>query len=176
VLKINFMENNNDKYSHIKGWGIDADPENEPNYPMKKYTGDDHSRLNYDRVEQQPVDVEILHSNERPSVTTVFGTSTPPSGLSGMIRRYAFRYSEGSLGHWLPLIIADRVGTVEAILDDIKNGHFPNFIKERGWTAEWKYNRKNVIKNVVIGSAVIIGLSLLSNKKKKFSSRLRRSH
>ena len=169
------MENNNDKYSHIKGWGIDADPENEPNYPMKNYTGDDHRRLNYDRVEQQPADVEILYSNERPSITAVFGTSTPPSGLSGMIRRYAFRFSEGSFGHWLPLILADRVGTIEAILDDIKNGHIPNFIKERGWMAEWKYNRKNVIKNVAIGAAVIIGLSLLSNKKKKINSRLRRS-
>ena len=76
------MENLEEKFSHIKGWGIDADPENEPTYPMKKYTGDDHRRLNYERAEQQPVDVEILMSNERPAVTTVFGTSTPPSGIS----------------------------------------------------------------------------------------------
>jgi threonine dehydrogenase-like Zn-dependent dehydrogenase len=38
-----------------------------------------HRHLNYERVEQQPVDVEILRSDERPSVTSVFGTSTPPS-------------------------------------------------------------------------------------------------
>jgi hypothetical protein len=25
--------------AHINGWAIDADPENEPTYPMKKYTG-----------------------------------------------------------------------------------------------------------------------------------------
>ncbi len=93
------MENLEDNYSHIKGWGIDADPKNQPTYPMKKYTGDDHRRLNYERPPQQPVNVEILHSNERPDVTRVFGTSVPPSGLSGMIRRYAFKYSEGSWGH-----------------------------------------------------------------------------
>src|SRR5687767_2833276 len=70
------------EHAHIKGWGIDADRENEPTYPMKKYTGDDHRRLNYERPEQQPVNIEILQSNERPHVTAVFGTSTPPSGLS----------------------------------------------------------------------------------------------
>ena len=35
------MENLEQKFAHIKGWGIDADPENEPTYPMKNYTGDD---------------------------------------------------------------------------------------------------------------------------------------
>src|SRR5688500_2470274 len=120
------MENLADKFSHIKGWGIDADPENEPTYPMKKYTGDDHRRLNYERVEQQPVDVEILKSNERPAVTSVFGTSTPPSGLSGVIRRFAFRFSEGSLAHWFPLILADRINAIEGIIEDIGNGHIPN--------------------------------------------------
>lgn len=158
------------KYAHIKGWGVDADPENEPTYPMKKYTGDDHKRLNYERPPLQPVDREILHSNERPNITAVFGTSTPPSGVSGMIRRYAFRYSEGSWAHWLSLIAADRVNAVEGIVDDLKHGHIPNIIAERGWKAEWKYNRKGVIQKAVIG-AVIIGaaVALLSqnNKKKK---------
>ncbi len=101
------MEHIPENYSHIKGWGVDADPKNEPTYPMKKYTGDDHLRLDYIRPVQQPVNVEVLHSNERPNVTATFGTPNPPSGLSGMIRRYAFRYSESSYGHWLPLLLAD---------------------------------------------------------------------
>jgi hypothetical protein len=167
------MENMNENYSHIKGWGIDADPENEPTYPMKRYTGDDHRRLHYERVEQQPVDVEILQSNERPSVTSVFGTSTPPSGLSGMIRRFAFRYCEGSMAHWLPLIIADRVNTIEAIIEDIGNGHFPNIVKERGWIAEWKYNKKNVVRNVVIGTVLIAGITILLFNKNKMPHRSR---
>src|SRR5918993_665240 len=77
--KIFIMENLEDNYSHIKGWGIDADPENEPTYPMKNWTGDDHKRLDYERAPQQPVDVEVLHSNERPSVSRVFGSTFPPS-------------------------------------------------------------------------------------------------
>ena len=27
-----------DQYSHIPGWGMDADPENDPTYPMKHWT------------------------------------------------------------------------------------------------------------------------------------------
>src|SRR4051812_12826746 len=98
------MEDISHKYSHIKGWGIDADPENEPTYPMKHYTGDDHNRLNYEKATQQEPTVEILHSNERPGLTRVFGESSPPSGLSGSLRRYAFNYSESNLKHWLTLV------------------------------------------------------------------------
>jgi hypothetical protein len=146
------------EHAHIKGWGIDADRENEPTYPMKKFTGDDRRRLNYERPRQQSVDVEILQSNERPAISAVFGTSAPPRGLSGMIRRFAFRFSEGSWGHWLPLILADRVNVVEGIVDDIKQGHVPNIIAERGWNAEWKYNRTGVIKKAMIGAAITMAV------------------
>ena len=165
------MENLADNYKHIKGWGVDADPKNEPTYPMKKYTGDDHERLNYERPSQQPVNMEILHSNERPNVTAVFGTSVPPSGLSGMIRRYAFKYSEGSFAHWIPLILADRVNMVEGIIDDLKHGHIPNVFAERGWKSEWKYNRKGLVTKVAAGVVVtavaVVLYSRKNNKMKK---------
>ena len=148
------MENIAGKYTHIKGWGIDADPENDPTYPMKHWTGDDHERLNYEKAPQQTQTVEILHSNERPNLTRVFGTSAPPSGLSGKIRRYAFKHSEGEWSHWLPLILADRINMIEGIVDDLKRGHIPNIIAERGWTAEWKYNRKNLLTKVAVGAFV----------------------
>src|SRR4051812_1479972 len=103
------MEARNEDYKNIPGWGMDADPENEPTYPMKNYTGDDHLRSNYARADQQPITLEILQSNERPASSSVFGTSVPPTGLSGVIRRYAFRNSEDRYRHWIPLILADRV-------------------------------------------------------------------
>lgn len=154
------------KFAHIKGWGIDADPENEPTYPMKHYTGDDYRRLNYDRPTQQTRTVEILHSNERPTITAVFGTSTPPKGLSGQLRRHAFKYSEGNWNHWLTLLLADRVDMIEGIVEDVKKGQFPNIIAERGWTAEWKYNRQNFILNTALGvSIAYIGLKFLFGRK-----------
>lgn len=161
------------QYAHIPGWGIDIDPKNDPTYPMKHRTDAEQTGYSWQRPAQQPVDVEVLQSIERPSVSSVFGTSSPPSGLSGRIRRYAFRYSENHYGHWLPLLLADRVNAVEGIVDDLKRGHIPNFIAEYGWTAEWKYNRPALIKKLVIGTLIttaVIGV-FWGNKRIKKSLR-----
>ena len=138
--------------AQIKGWGVDADPKNDPTYPMKKHVGDEHTGYSWERPPQQPLTVEVLHSNERPNVSAVFGTSTPPSGLSGMLRRFAFTFSESSYGHWLPLMVADRVGVAEGILGDLAHGHIPNIVAELGWKAEWRYNRKGFVTRVLVGT------------------------
>ena len=161
------MENLESNYSHINGWGIDADPENEPTYPMKKYTGDDHNRLNYQRPELQAVNEEVLHSNERPNLPAVFGTPLPPSGVSGVIRRFAFKFSEGNWTHWLSLILADRVNAIEGIIDDVKGGHFPNVLSERGFKAMWKHNPKLVVRKVATGVALGFAVYALMNRKSK---------
>ena len=156
---------------NIEGWGMDADPDNDPTYPIKKWDGSDHNRLHYERAPQQPDDVEILHSIERPGITRVFGTSTPPSGLSGILRRYAFRYSEGSGAHWMTLILADRVNAIEGIIDDLAHGHIPNIWAERGWNAEWKYNRKGFVKKIAVTVAVTAAVLILLSRRKKLSRR-----
>jgi hypothetical protein len=152
-------------YTHINGWGIDADPENEPTYPIKNYTGDDHNRINWIRPTLQRTDVEVLHSNERPSLSAVYGTTTPPKGISGAIRRYAFKFSESSYGHWLPLLLADRVDMIEGVVDDLKHGHIPNIFAERGWKAELKYNPKGFVVKVATG--IVIGVILYNRFLKK---------
>jgi hypothetical protein len=162
------MENNlADNYKHIAGWGIDADPTNEPTHPMKHYTGDDHQRLNWDRPPQQEETVEILKSNERPNLSATFGTVSPPSGLSGAIRRYAFTFSESEYGHWLPLLVADRVNMVEGVIDDLAHGYIPNIFAEKGWKAEWKHNPKGLVIKVATMAAVTYGIVKLFSGKKK---------
>lgn len=165
------MENNTSQnYAHIKGWGVDADPENEPTYPMKHYTGDDHRRLDWERPPQQPQHVEILHSNERPSVSAVFGTPLPPKGLSGAIRRVAYKYSESRFAHWIPLLVADRINVVEGVLDDIRRGHVPNLFVEQGGKAAWKHNRKTMVSRMLIGAVVAAGIvAALSLKRSRRS-------
>ena len=161
------METNNFDYKQIPGWGMDADPENEPTYPMKNYTGDDHNRINYERAEQQPETVELLMSTERPTVTRVFGTSIPPSGLSGWIRRYAFKHSEDRYRHWIPLILADRINVVEGLLEDLAHGHVPNIASERGWKMEWRYNPKGMATKVATLTAIGVVLYFSMRKKSK---------
>lgn len=123
-------------FSHIKGWGVDIDPENDPTYPMKKRIDEETRGYTWDRPPLQPVNIEVLKSVERPNITAVFGTSVPPKGLSGMIRRHAFKYSESSYGRWLPLILADRIGVIEGYIEDFSKGTVPNIFAERGWKSE----------------------------------------
>ncbi|RYZ52770.1 MAG: hypothetical protein EOP49_08840 [Sphingobacteriales bacterium] len=153
----------------VNGWGIDADPENEPTYPIKNWTGDDHKRLDYEREPQQPVTVEVYHSNERPGLTRVFGTSVPPSGFSGKMRKHAFKYSENHYGHWLTLMAADRVQVIEAFIADIKRGYIPNILAERGFGADWKYDRKKTIVKLAVVTLSLTLLLLALKKKKKLS-------
>ena len=148
------MEHTSKDPSQVKGWGVDADPKNDPTYPMKNRTDGEHAGYAWERPPQQPITVEVLHSNERPNVTSVFGTSTPPAGLSGAIRRFAFGYSESSYGHWLPLMLADRVGVVEGVLGDLEHGHVPNVFAERGWKAEWKHNRTGLVRRTLVRAVV----------------------
>ena len=146
-------------HSHIKGWGIDADPKNDPTYPMKNRTDEEIRGYTWERPPQQSVNIEILKSVERFNIPAVFGTSVPPSGLSGMIRRAAFKKSESSYGRWLPLVLADRIGVFEGMLDDLKHGIFPNTFAERGWQAEWKYNRKGFLLKSAATVAVTAGIA-----------------
>jgi hypothetical protein len=155
--------------SQVKGWGIDADPENDPTYPMKKRVEGEHDGYSWERPTQQQSDVEVLHSNERPNLAAAFGTANPPAGISGMIRRGAFNYSENSYGHWLPLMLADRIGMIGGVVDDLLHGHIPNIFGERGWKAEWKYNRANLMTKILIGAAVTgAAVALLSRRREDF--------
>ncbi|MGZ5243045.1 MAG: hypothetical protein ACXWEY_06665 [Bacteroidia bacterium] len=156
------MENNlAEKFAHIKGWGIDADPKNEPTYPMKNYTGDDHKRSNWERPTLQNPDFEVLKSTERPTLSAVVGDAPAPSGVSGLIRRYAYTFSENRLRHWLLLIAADRVNVVEGLVSDLISGHVPNIPKEKGIGADWEHNRTSLFVRAALSTAVIAGAGAL---------------
>lgn len=110
----------------IPGWGTAIDRDNDPTYPYREREKDDHSGQ-WRRPTVQDVDVEVLQSVEHKWRPAVVGTSTPPSGLSGVLRRLAFRKSESNLLHWLTLMAADRVNTVEGVIEDLAKGRMPNY-------------------------------------------------
>ena len=156
--------------SLITGWGVDADPNNDPTYPMKRHTGMEHDGYSWDRPPQQEAEVEVLHSSERPNLAATFGETIPPAGVSGMIRRAAFTFSENSYGHWLPLMLADRVQMVEGMVTDLATGKIPNLWKELGYNAEWKYNRKGLITKLAIFGGLAVGLGMLLSRSKDSTS------
>jgi hypothetical protein len=147
--------------SKVPGWGVDANPENDPTYPMRDRSHEDKGGMSWKRPPQQEETVEILQSIERNNLTAVFGTSTPPSGVSGMIRRQAFRYSESDWTHWLMLMAADRVNVVEGLVEDLGRGRIPNIPGEMGIRSELKHNRTGLMRKVAISGAVL-GLGMLA--------------
>ncbi|GAB2512381.1 hypothetical protein [Lysobacter humi (ex Lee et al. 2017)] len=104
--------------SQIPGWGADLDRRNRPAVPMEQSPREDDAH--WDVPEAQAQTVEILHSIERPGLTPVFGTACPPTGLSGKLRRIAFRRSENDIRHWMMLLMADRVNVIEGLFDDAR--------------------------------------------------------
>lgn len=149
----------------LPGWGVDADPKNDPTYPMRDRLNVSQDPTSKARPTLQPVDIEVLQSIERPNVSAVFGTSVPPSGLSGLIRRFAFKYSESNYAHWLPLLVADRVNVVEGVLDDLAHGHVPNIFAEKGYKMEWKYNRAAFVTKMATIALITTGAVLLLKSK-----------
>jgi hypothetical protein len=149
----------------IPGWGIDADAENNPTYPMR-HIEDQTRGLTWDRPAVQRPDVEILRSIEHNRQPAVVGTSTPPSGLSGVIRRAAFRRSESDWWHWLLLMGADRINAVEGIVEDLARGTVPNIPGEMGVRAEWRHNKKGLVTKIgfVLGTAAVVGSIMRARK------------
>ena len=138
----------------IPGWGVDANPENDPTYPYRDRSADEGLTKDWERPPLQQSDVEILHSIEHVRTPAVFGTATPPRGVSGMIRRAAFRWSESNWIHWLMLMGADRINVVEGVVEDLARGKVPNIPAEMGIRSEWKHNKKGLAKKLAVTAAV----------------------
>jgi hypothetical protein len=163
------MENSEILKTNIQGWGTDLDQKNRPAVPMwskpKEGTG-----AHWKIPERQQVRFKEFHSIERPGMTAVFGATVKPSGLSGLIRAFAFKFGEAEFTHWLALLFADRVNMVEGIFSDLLRGHIPNFYKEMGLGAELKYNRQAVVKKAVVvgvfAAAAVTLFMIVKNSKK----------
>jgi hypothetical protein len=70
-------------------------------------------------------------------LTPVFGTSCPPKGLSGVMRKVAYkRYSEAKAAHWLLLLAADRVDALESALASFATLRPDNPVTESGVLSE----------------------------------------
>jgi hypothetical protein len=50
-----------------------------------------------------------MHGRPNKRMPPVYGTAVPPRGLSGALRKAAYRYPDHVATHWLMLLLADRV-------------------------------------------------------------------
>jgi hypothetical protein len=128
-----------DLRARIPGWGADLDPADRPSYPKERFdpgASGAHWEFPERQVEKWPRERSIEHE----FLTPVFGTSTPPRGLSGVLRKYAYAtFSEGRAAHWLVLIAADRVDAIESHLRSFLTLHPDNPITETGVRSEFTH-------------------------------------
>jgi hypothetical protein len=95
--------------ARIPGWGADLDPADRPSVPRERFDPG-AAGAHWDSPDRQPEIWPRERSIEHEFLTPVFGTSCPTKGVSGALRKFAYRrFSEGRAAHWLTLMAADRV-------------------------------------------------------------------
>lgn len=142
------------KIREIPGWGIDSCSPQEKE-GMERAATERKQQNHWERPQQQIQMVEVLKSMERPALPTVFGQESPPWGMNGALRRYAFEFSESRYRHWLLLLASDRIGSLEKLANEALNGKFPNLLKEYGAAALWKHDKKRFLAGTIIRIAAL---------------------
>jgi hypothetical protein len=95
----------------IPGAGIDLD--NRPGDPMEtepRPGGNAH----WEEPERQRATVPVLKRAGLAELTPVFSNALPPRGLSGVVRRLAYRIPEHRAAHWALLLLGDRIDVLES--------------------------------------------------------------
>jgi hypothetical protein len=156
--------------ARIPGWGADLDPKDRPSVPREQYDPT-FSGAHWEFPERQPEKWPRERSIEHKFLTPVFGTSCPPKGLSGVIRKYAYKeYSEARAAHWLLLLAADRVDSAESTLRSFVSRRPDNPITETGVLSEFshhgvasRFGRKRADVNhqwldpIIVGAPWVLG-------------------
>ncbi|MBX3229252.1 MAG: hypothetical protein KIT84_18475 [Labilithrix sp.] len=103
----------------IPGAGVDGSQEARPGVPMEKETPEPAGNAHWLTPQRMPDPGWIQKRAGLEELTPVFGTTVPPRGLSGLMRRAAYRIPEHFTSHWLVLLAADRVDVLEDRLKTI---------------------------------------------------------
>lgn len=95
----------------VPGRGVDAKPERRPGVPMER-SPRPLEGAHWAQPARQVSTVRVTRRMELGALTPVFGTAQPPRGVSGLMRRLAYRIPEHHAKHWMLLLAADRVDVV----------------------------------------------------------------
>ena len=126
--------------ARIPGWGVDLDPADRPGVPRERFdpgASGAHWSFPDRQEEKRPRERSIEHK----FLTPVFGTSCPPKGASGVVRKLAYRrFSEARAAHWLLLIAADRIDAWESHLRSFASLRPDNPITQAGVRSEFTHH------------------------------------
>jgi hypothetical protein len=87
---------------------VDLDPSRRPGVPKERPPQPwPNSRFPPQRMTAAPS--APRHGRPNKPMPPVYGTAVPPRGVSGALRKAAYRYPDHVATHWLMLLLADRV-------------------------------------------------------------------
>ena len=94
-------------------WGVDRDMARRPGVPAMR----EPALLANARLDIEPMDparsAAFKHGRPNKPWPPVFGTTCPPKGLSGLVRKWAASYPDHKPQHWLLKLLGDRVDSAE---------------------------------------------------------------
>ncbi len=126
--------------ARIPGWGADLDPKDRPGTPRERFDPD-ATGAHWDFPDRMPETDERERSIEHKFLPPVYGTAQPLHGVSGAVRRFAYdRYSEGSVTHWLLLIVGDRIESTGAHVRSLASLRPDNPVTQTGVLSEVKHH------------------------------------
>ena len=122
--------------ARIPGWGADLDHADRPAFPREQLDPG-ASGAHWDFPDRQPELTPRERSIEHGMLPPVFGTAQPTHGVSGVVRKYAYRrFSEARSAHWLLLMAADRVDATGAHVRSLASLRPDNPVTETGVLSE----------------------------------------
>lgn len=92
---------------------VDASLEQRPGVPMEKNPPRPAGNAHWETPDKQTDPGFVMRRKGLDELTPVFGTSCPPHGVSGAMRRAAYAVPEHFTSHWLILLLADRIDALE---------------------------------------------------------------
>lgn len=96
----------------IFGWGYDIAPENRPGVPKNRKPTQPVGHAHWGSPSMQQTERASLISPSK-DLTPIYASTVPPRGVSGALRRAAYRLPEYRPRRWLMLLFADRVDVIE---------------------------------------------------------------
>jgi hypothetical protein len=96
----------------VPGWGVDAEGERRPGVPAEFKPPRPTGSPPYNYPPEQATAPKPLVGPLR-ALTPVYSTATPVRGLSGWLRKRAYRQPDYHARRWLMLMAADRVDALE---------------------------------------------------------------
>ncbi|HYZ89545.1 MAG TPA: hypothetical protein VE620_09640, partial [Myxococcales bacterium] len=94
-------------------YGSDLPGPSRPGVPMETQPRPLTPTVHWRDPERQPPNPRVTKRRELTQLTPVYSSALPPRGISGVLRRAAYRIPESHPQHFMLLMLADRVDVLE---------------------------------------------------------------